>query len=279
MSGTRVTISVAAQLLGVSAKTLRHYQRLGLLSDTHREANGYRSFGAADLLRVQQIRRLQSLGLALNQIQALLGAPDAESSLRAALAQLAAEVETQIAQLEARRALIARLLAADPQTLMEQPLIPSPTVELIEARLGDLADEVSPWMREADAYLLSQLDTVLGNDSAYRAQMQELARLAAAHPAAYQDLVALGRRLEALRDADPAVPEVADLATAYQIALTENVLMRAMAALPTPDGPAAELLGDLLGLTAPTVLSPAQLRVFALAGATAATDDPSAPTS
>ncbi|MBP1466281.1 MerR family transcriptional regulator [Candidatus Chloroploca sp. M-50] len=278
MRGTRVTIGVAAQLLGVSAKTLRHYQRRGLLSDTHREANGYRSFGAADLLRVQQIRRLQSLGLSLTQVQALLDAPDADSSLQAALAQLAAEVEIQIAQLEARRALIARL-AADPQTLMEQPLIPSPTAALIEASLGDLADEVSPWMREADAYLLGQLDTVLGNDSAYHAQMQELAQLAAAHPTAYQELVALGRRLEALRDADPTVPEIADLAAAYQIAVTENVLMRAMVALPVPDGPAAELLGDLLGLTAPKVLSSAQLRVFALAGATAATADPPTSTS
>lgn len=267
MRGTRVTIGVAAQLLGVSAKTLRHYQRLGLLSDAHREANGYRSFGAHDLLRVQQIRRLQSLGLSLTQVQALLGAPDAEPSLRAALAQLYAEVEAQLAQLETRRALIARLLAADPQTLLEQPLAPSPTARLLTAPLGERADEVSPWLRDADTYLLGQLDTVLGTDPAYRAQVQEVARLAAAHPAAYQELVALGRRLEALRDVEPASPEVADLAAAYRHAVAANVVMQAAAALSAPDGPAAELLGDLLGLAAPVVLSPAQLRVFELAGA------------
>jgi DNA-binding transcriptional MerR regulator len=267
MTATRVTIGVAAQLLGVSAKTLRHYQRLGLLSDARREANGYRSFDARDLLRVQQIRRLQSLGLSLAQVQALLGAPDAEPSLRAALAQLYAEIEAQLTQLETRRALIARLLAADTHTLLEQPLAPSPTARLLTESLGEGADEASPWLRDADTYLLGQFDTVLGNDLAYRTQVQELARLAAAHPAAYQELVGLGRRLEALRDAEPASPEVADLATAYRLALTENVVMQAAAALSTPDGPAAELLGDLLGLAAPSVLSPAQLRVFELAGA------------
>lgn len=277
MSGMRVTIGVAAQLLGVSAKTLRHYQRLGLLSDAHREANGYRSFGAHDLLRVQQIRRLQSLGLSLSQIRRLLGAPDAEPSLRAALAQLYAEVEAQLAQLETRRALIARLLAADSQTLLKQPLVPSPTARLLAESLGERADEVSPWMRDTDTYLLGQLDTVLGNDPAYRAQVQELARLAAAHPAAYQELVALGRRLEALREVDPASPEVADLAAAYRHALSENVLMQAAAALPVPDGPTAQLLSDLFGLAAPQVLSPAQLRVFELAGVDQADDGPKEP--
>lgn len=268
MSQTRVTIGVAAQLLGVSTKTLRHYQRLGLLSDAQRASNSYRLFGAQDLLRVQQIRRLQSLGLSLAQIQALLGAPGDEPSLRSALSQLLAEVEAQLAQLEARRTLLVELLAADVRRALEnQPLTPSSTARLLTEAVGELANEASPWIRDADAHLLGQFDTVLGNDPAYRAQMQELARLAAAHPAAYQELLDLGRRLEALSDVDPCAPAVAELAAAYRRAAVENVVMCAVAALPAPEGPTAELLGDLLGLTAPAVLSPAQLRVFELAGA------------
>jgi hypothetical protein len=53
--------------------------------------------------------------------------------------------------------------------------------------------------------------------------------------------------------------------------------MQAAAALPATDGPAAQLLGDLLGLAAPLVLSPAQLRVFELAGADRADDGPEEP--
>jgi DNA-binding transcriptional MerR regulator len=275
MSQTKVTIGIAAQLLGVSTKTLRHYQGLGLLSDAQRARNSYRLFGAADLLRVQQIRSLQGLGLSLTQIQTLLGAPGDEPSLRSALAQILADVEAQLAQLEARRTLLVQLLAADVRRALDtRPLTPSSTARLLTEALGAVGDEVSPWMRDADAHLLGQFDTVHGNDPAYRAQVQELARLAAAHPAAYQKLVALGRRLEALRESDPTSPEVADLATAYRLALAENVVMQAAAALPIPDGPAAQLLGDLLGLAAPLVLSPAQLRVFELAGADPADDGP-----
>jgi DNA-binding transcriptional MerR regulator len=268
MSQPKVTIGVAAQLLGVSTKTLRHYQRLGLLSDAQRANNSYRLFGAVDLLRVQQIRRLQGLGLSLAEIQTLLGAPGDEPSLRSALVHLLADVEAQLALLEARRTLLAQLLAADVRRALDaQPLTPSSTTRLLTEALGELGDQASPWMRDADAHLLGQLDLVLGNDPAYHAHMRELARLAAAHPAAYQELIALGQRLEALRDVDPAAPAVVELATAYRRTVAENVVMQAMAALPTPQGPAAALLGDVLSLTAPEVLSPAQLRVFELAGA------------
>jgi DNA-binding transcriptional MerR regulator len=272
MNRARVTIGVAAQLLGVSTKTLRHYQRMGLLADVHRDENGYRTFGAADLLRAQQIRRLQSLGLSLAQIQTLLGAPDDEPSLRSALTRLLAEVEAQLAQLEARRALLARLVSTDVLAALDDHT-PSPTARLFEEALETAAGKATPWMRDADARLLAQIDFVLGNDAAYSAHMHELARLAAANPAAYQELIALGRRLEALGDADPAAPEVAELAAAYSRAFAENVVLRATAALPALADPKDGLLGELLGLTAPAVLSPAQLRVFELAGSSPPDND------
>jgi DNA-binding transcriptional MerR regulator len=265
MEGTRLTIGAAARLLGVSAKTLRHYQRLGLLSDSRREANGYRSFGAHDLLRVQQIRRLQALGLSLGKVRAILGAPDGEPSLCAALAQLYAEVSAEIAALESRRELIALLLAEEPQVALQGPLAPSPTLLMLEEHLGELGEGASPWMRAADAQLLGQLDAIVGADPAYRAQMARLARLAAEHPTAYRELLELGGRLEAVRDADPAGPAVVELAAAYRAAAAENPLMRAMAELPQPDGLPPALLGELMGASATAVLSPAQLRVLELA--------------
>jgi DNA-binding transcriptional MerR regulator len=60
-----------AELAGVTVKTLRHYDRLGLLSPQRNEA-GYRLYQLADLERLQQIIALKSLGLPLKDIRTLL---------------------------------------------------------------------------------------------------------------------------------------------------------------------------------------------------------------
>ena len=57
---------------GLSTDTVRYYERLGLLRTPHRMANGYRQYGAADLRRLQFIRRAKLLGLSLDEIRSLL---------------------------------------------------------------------------------------------------------------------------------------------------------------------------------------------------------------
>jgi DNA-binding transcriptional MerR regulator len=51
---------------GVSPRTLRHYEELGLLP-AERAANGYRSYDDADLRAVAEIRTLVGLGLSLEE--------------------------------------------------------------------------------------------------------------------------------------------------------------------------------------------------------------------
>lgn len=51
---------------GVSARTLRHYEELGLLP-ARRRANGYRDYDDADLRAVTEIRSLVGLGFALEE--------------------------------------------------------------------------------------------------------------------------------------------------------------------------------------------------------------------
>jgi DNA-binding transcriptional MerR regulator len=51
---------------GVSPRTLRHYEELGLLA-AGRAANGYRSYDDADLRAVAEIRTLVGLGLSLEE--------------------------------------------------------------------------------------------------------------------------------------------------------------------------------------------------------------------
>ncbi len=66
-------IGEVAQLSGISARMLRHYDRIGLLSPGQRTSNGYRSYERADLDRLFQIEGLRSLGLGLREIGEVLG--------------------------------------------------------------------------------------------------------------------------------------------------------------------------------------------------------------
>jgi DNA-binding transcriptional MerR regulator len=62
-------------LAGVSVRTLHHYDHIGLLIPSARTAAGYRLYGEADLLRLQQILFFNELDFPLADIQAILDDP------------------------------------------------------------------------------------------------------------------------------------------------------------------------------------------------------------
>lgn len=65
-----------AKLSGVSARTLRYYDQLGLLKPSRDDGNGYRLYRQAEVDRLQQILFYRELGVALEDIQTILSAPD-----------------------------------------------------------------------------------------------------------------------------------------------------------------------------------------------------------
>lgn len=84
----RFTITQVAAATGVSSRTLRHYDAIGLLP-AERVSNGYRSYGQQDLVRLQRILLLRELGLGLSDIAAMLdGERDDLTALRAHLDEL-----------------------------------------------------------------------------------------------------------------------------------------------------------------------------------------------
>lgn len=66
------SIKEFAELAGVSVKTLRHYDRLGLLCPQRQPGNAYRVYGAAEVALLQQILLYKELGLPLKDIGAIL---------------------------------------------------------------------------------------------------------------------------------------------------------------------------------------------------------------
>lgn len=57
--------------IGISARTLRYYEELGLLPGVRRRAGGRRVYGAEQLERLRFIQRLKALGLTLAEIKEL----------------------------------------------------------------------------------------------------------------------------------------------------------------------------------------------------------------
>ena len=61
-----------ARLTGVSADTLRHYERLGILPTSKRTKGGYRIFNASAVETVQLTQRALQLGFTLKELSEIL---------------------------------------------------------------------------------------------------------------------------------------------------------------------------------------------------------------
>jgi DNA-binding transcriptional MerR regulator len=66
------SIAEVARMSGLTSRTLRHYDDIGLLRPAFVAANGYRHYGEEELLRLQQILVLRELGVGLPEIGRIL---------------------------------------------------------------------------------------------------------------------------------------------------------------------------------------------------------------
>jgi DNA-binding transcriptional MerR regulator len=67
------SIAQVARMSGVTSRTLRHYDEIGLLPPAEIGGNGYRYYETGELLRLQQILLLRQLDLGLAEIKEILG--------------------------------------------------------------------------------------------------------------------------------------------------------------------------------------------------------------
>jgi DNA-binding transcriptional MerR regulator len=66
-------IGEVADRTGLTRRTLRHYDELGLLVPAGRSGGDYRLYDEDDLLRLLQIQNLKALGLSLPEIVRIRG--------------------------------------------------------------------------------------------------------------------------------------------------------------------------------------------------------------
>ncbi|MGH8861124.1 MAG: heat shock protein transcriptional repressor HspR [Jatrophihabitantaceae bacterium] len=95
-------ISVAAQLAGMHAQTLRQYDRLGLVTPG-RTGGGGRRYSARDVALLREVQRLsQQDGVNLAGVKRIIELEAHVDALRRRVAELAAELDHTHAELAAR---------------------------------------------------------------------------------------------------------------------------------------------------------------------------------
>lgn len=104
-----------SRLSGVTARTLRHYDELGLLPPAGTGSGGLRFYDTAGMLRLQRILVLKQFGLPLAEIRALLeGEADPVSALRRHRAELESERQRLGRQLQTLDNTITALVEGTP---------------------------------------------------------------------------------------------------------------------------------------------------------------------
>ncbi|MDQ2715921.1 MAG: MerR family transcriptional regulator [Chloroflexota bacterium] len=270
-------IGEVATLLGISTKTIRYYQQIGLLATPRRSQSGYRLYSAIDLLRLLRIKRLRALGLSLDRIKAALTISAGEKTgdedaLRSILQALEEDLSAQIQALEKQRAAIRKLLTQEKLSTLEQPADPEASLylDVVLPYLEPLLSQVNPALLELE----KRLDALLGSfnwpeayKAGYREMMQSGARFYAEHPDHYTLMIELNERFALLARVPEDSSEVERFVEYYLQSdalhiLTSSMLQAselASAHLSHTDHPFAQVMGELMLST----FSPAQRRAFA----------------
>jgi MerR family transcriptional regulator, mercuric resistance operon regulatory protein len=124
-----VRTSEVARQADVNTQTLRYYERRGLLAEPKRSPTGYRTYTADTVRLVRFVKRAQSLGFTLDDIEELLhlagGGPASCDEAKAMARNRITDLERRIAELVGMRDGLTRLVETceQPRGKRDCPLI------------------------------------------------------------------------------------------------------------------------------------------------------------
>ena len=99
-----ITVKQVAERVGLPSRTIRYYDRIGLVPADERSDAGYRLYGAEEEGRLLFVRSAKRLGFSLDEIRGLLAVAEGGCSatvpeLHRLLEQKVDELDTKIAEL------------------------------------------------------------------------------------------------------------------------------------------------------------------------------------
>ena len=105
-----MTVKQVAEHTGLPSRTIRYYDRIGLVSADERSAAGYRLYSPEEEGKLRFVRRAKGLGFSLEDIRGLLAAADrgcceeVMPHVERLLEKKVKQIDSQIAELSAFRA-------------------------------------------------------------------------------------------------------------------------------------------------------------------------------
>ncbi|WP_449060906.1 MerR family transcriptional regulator [Planomonospora algeriensis] len=112
MGMTGITIREAARTSGLSAHTLRYYERIGLVPEVGRDAAGHRSYTGADLAWLEFLTKLRRTGMPIADMcryaELVRRGPETAAERRRILQAHRERVLQRIAQLDGDLAILDR---------------------------------------------------------------------------------------------------------------------------------------------------------------------------
>jgi len=106
-----LTIGKLAKQTEVSIETIRHYQRIGLLSEPEKPYSGYRDYPADVVTKIRIIKRAQQAGFTLKEIATLLALDGTHcADVRQLAEQKCQQIDQQIKDLTALRQVLVTLV-------------------------------------------------------------------------------------------------------------------------------------------------------------------------
>jgi len=104
----RMRIGELAGRAGVTLRTIRHYERLGLLPKGEREGNGQHYYPEAAIARLEKIDQLKRLGLTLEEVSGVIELYFSDPSRRSAKRKVLSILRQHLSQTDEKIAALTK---------------------------------------------------------------------------------------------------------------------------------------------------------------------------
>lgn len=204
-TGEGLTVGAVAELVGVSVRTLHHWDRIGLAPASGRTWSDYRVYDDDDVARIHRVLVYRELGFPLAEIGSLLDDPAADEH-----AHLARQRELLLERISHLQEMVSAVDRLKEAITMNAPLTPEDRAEIFGT------DWKEEYQIEAEQRWGDSPQWAQSQERTARMSKAEWKQVKAGMDALNVDLAAATRA-----GVDPASPEAAELAERHRASIAQ----------------------------------------------------------